>query len=691
LSSLAGLRQILSALSRVQGDKTLILISGGWPLDEREETSMMATVAADAAAARVTLHTLFVARSTFSAERRALSSTPARDQYLHYGPLETLASMTGGSSYRTEVNAEGAFDRLSRELSGYYRIGVEKDPSDTLDAKQRKLKVQVNRSGLTVRARDIFDTRTYEDRDWAARLSSALESPVPATSVGVRLTSYIAADPDKADNVKLVLTGEASRMQVGEAMFQLLVKDEAGKRIFMGEQQLGEPVNGIASFATNVPIQPGKYIVRVAIQDGTGRVGSVDHRVDARLNSLGPLSVSSPLLVRVPIGAIGEPRLALDGVQQDERLALEVDLEGEAANVKGAEVAFEIAADATSPALLHSTATLAPGSRDGSVIAQGVTDMRILPPGDYVARAKVTSDTKTIGEVRRAFSVVGPRLTADVNGSNASIVGRVAPPPLVVRAAGTVPPFALEQVLAPQVLNPYLDRVAARPDATEPAIRQLIDRAHAGGVGNLTVSDDLAADAPVAAFLRGLSLLSQNKLDAAANSFRTAMRASSDFYPAMVYLGACYAAGGNDKEASGAWRTALIKEGDALPLHVLLTDALLRQGNGEIALQTVDRARARWPEDEGLKKRYVTASLVAGKYAEGLQVLDELVQKKTEDEPTLVIALLVLYDAFQHDRPVQTVEQDRARMLRLADAYRAHNGPSMALIDTWVAAASGKK
>ena len=63
------------------------------------------------------------------------------------------------------------------------------------------------------------------------------------------------------------------------------------------------------------------------------------------------------------------------------------------------------------------------------------------------------------------------------------------------------------------------------------------------------------------------------------------MRASADFYPAMIYLGACYAAGGNDKEATGAWRTALIKEGDALPLHTLLADALLRQDNGELALE----------------------------------------------------------------------------------------------------------
>jgi hypothetical protein len=33
--------------------------------------------------------------------------------------------------------------------------------------------------------------------------------------------------------------------------------------------------------------------------------------------------------------------------------------------------------------------------------------------------------------------------------------------------------------------------------------------------------------------------------------------------------------------------------------------------------------------------------------------------------------------------PIETVEKDRARMLRLADRYRAVGGPSIALVDAW--------
>ncbi len=686
LSSLAALRQILGALGRVRGDKTVILISGGWPLDEREETSALAPIAAEAAAARVTLFTLFVPATTFGADRQAMSSTPSQDQYLHSGPLDMLAGMTGGGAFRAEVNAEAAFERLGRELAGYYRIGVEKEPSDQA-AKTRRMKVQVSRKGLTVRARQVFDVGTYEDRDWAARLASALDSPIPATGVGLRVTSYLAPDPEDRTRLKIVLAGEASRIEPGETTFQVVVRDLDGKKVLSGEQPLSDATANGLQFSTHMPVPPGNYIVRVGIMDSAGRVGSVEHRVDARRVPVGTLSATGPVLVRVPGRTEGEPRLALDSVRQDERLALEISLDGDSAQIADADVVFEIAKSADSPPLVNALASLSRGP-EGSVLAYAVADMRVLPPGDYVARAKVKTGSETLGELRRGFAVTGRPVTP---GAPASVtttgVVRRAPAPLSARAVGAVQSFALDHVLAPQVLGGFLDRVAARPDAASPMIKELVERARTAGIAELFVSDTLAAQSPVAAFLRGLTLFSQKKFDPAANAFRSTMRASPDFFPAMVYLGACYAAGGKDKEAAGAWRTALIKEGDAVALHKLLTDALLRQGIGDLALQTVERARVKWPEDDGLTRRFVVAALLGGKPVEGLQTLDALVDK---DEPSMVLALLVLYEAFVNERPVESADQDRARMLRLTDTYRARGGPSLALIETWLAAATQK-
>jgi tetratricopeptide (TPR) repeat protein len=250
--------------------------------------------------------------------------------------------------------------------------------------------------------------------------------------------------------------------------------------------------------------------------------------------------------------------------------------------------------------------------------------------------------------------------------------------------SGAVQSFAVDQVLAPQVLGAFLDRVASRPDAASPATRQLLEHARSGELSTLVVPEASPSDGPVPAFLQGLGLLAQNQLDPAANAFRAAMRASPDFYPAIVYLGACYAAGGNDKQAAGAWRTALIKEGDTAPLHVWLADALLRQGRADEALETIERARVQWPGDTNLERRFVAGALLAGRSAEGLQALDRLIAARADDSPSLTFGLLVLYEAFVDRRPIESVETDRARMARLAAAYRARGGPSQALVDTWL-------
>ena len=686
LSSIGSFRQALSMLERVPGDKTVVLISGGWPLDEREQNTLLSTVADEAAAARATLFTLVVPVSTSSANLRRASVTPANDHWLQAWPLETLASMTGGGSFRVDVGAESAFERMSRELAGYYRIGIEREPGDA-DGKSRRMKVQVARGGTTVRARDLFDGRRFEDRNWSARLASAIESPIPATGIGLRVTSYLAADTDDATHLKLVLAGEATRVEPGDAEFQLVVQDLEGRKLLTGDKPLGQPTGDGLSFSANLALSPGSYIIRVAVIDGTGRVGSVDHRVDVRPVKLGPVAAMGPVLIRVPSGPDAQPRIAMNAVRQDERLALQIDLEGEE---KAADVVFQIAGTADGPALIEAPATLTPGSRTGTFLAQAVADMRVLPPGTYVARAQIKTAGSDLGVMRRDFQVLEapPAVLADASVARPAVVRAAARP--TARSVVTLPRFTVDDVLAPAVLGAFLERVAARPDATAAPVRDVVERARTSGVSGLDVPESLAADSAVASFLRGLSLLANKQLQPASEAFRAAMRASSDFYPAMVYLGACYAAGGNDKEAAGAWRTALIKEGDTLPVYTILADALLRQEKGQLALQTLDSARTRWPADEGLKRRFVVAALMAGEYADGLMTLDELIAGNAEDEPALAAGLLALYEAFENDRPIEDADKDRARMARLADAYRARGGPSVALIDTWLAAAAKK-
>ncbi len=703
-TSISALRQSLAALAQVRGDKTVILISGGWPMDDREEMSTLNMVASEAAAARATIHTIYVPTATFSADRRMMTSTPLADSYLHSGPLETLAAMTGGGSFRAEVGADAAFERLGRELSGFYRIAIERDPSDA-DGKDRHMKVQVTKPGsgaATVRARAVFDVHTYEDRDWAARLGSAMEGPVTATEIALRVTNYVSPDFENPSKLKLLITGEASRLQAGDVTVRILISDLLGNRIAGGDVPLTHSNESTLPFSTNVSVAPGTYIARVAAIDSGGRVGSVDHRADAREVQLGPVSATGPVLVRVPRND-GTPYLALDSVRQDERLALELDLEGDATRLESMDVEFDIAATVDGPALLRPTAAISRTSRQGSALAQSVADMRVLPAGTYFVRAKVTSGTESLGELRRKITVIGAAgaLTVAVAPKPTSAFGANSGKPNTAHPVARMPiaaapGFTIEQVLAPQVLNTFLDRAAARPDASGTDLKSLLDQARTSGIKGLEVPDSMVKTAAVAGFLKGLTLLSesqsdQKKLDSAAIEFKSALNRAPDFFPSMIYLGASFAAGGKDKEAAAVWRTALIKEGNAAPLYIMLADAQLRQGRGDLAVEDLAKARDRWPDDDRLKRRFAVAALLAGQRDDGMKVLEELIASKADDETGVTVGLLVLYDAFESHQPIETAELDRARMLRLADTYRAHGYASQALVDTWVATATAGK
>ena len=207
--------------------------------------------------------------------------------------------------------------------------------------------------------------------------------------------------------MKLVLAGEASRLANGETTFRVGLRDQQGREVISGEQQLGTATGDRLPFSVNVPVSPGSYTVRFAVMDNAGHVGSVDHHADAYKVPLGRLFGFGPLLVRMPAAQAGEPSVALEGVNQNDRLGLQLDLAGEGGSVEGTDVVFEIAAAPDGPALVQSFANVSMDQERGAALAEGVADVRLLPPGRYVARATVSSGGNAIGHMRRTFEISG--------------------------------------------------------------------------------------------------------------------------------------------------------------------------------------------------------------------------------------------------------------------------------------------
>src|SRR6185436_12606230 len=100
-----------------------------------------------------------------------------------------------------------AFDRLAREISGYYLIGFEPEGKDR-DGKPKTVLVGVKRPGLTVRNRRSVPLPPPNDAKTAERaLVASLRAPVAATTIPVRVATYTVRDATPG-KVRILISAE---------------------------------------------------------------------------------------------------------------------------------------------------------------------------------------------------------------------------------------------------------------------------------------------------------------------------------------------------------------------------------------------------------------------------------------------------------------------------------------------------
>jgi hypothetical protein len=160
------------------------------------------------------------------------------------------------------------------------------------------------------------------------------------------------------------------------------------------------------------------------------------------------------------------------------------------------------------------------------------------------------------------------------------------------------------------------------------------------------------------------------------------LKAAPDFGPALTFLGACYAAGLKDREAAGAWQTALLRDRTSPLLQRLAIEAWLRADKPAAASALVTQARARWPDDPAFVRLAAQAAIADGRAREGVELVTAMAQP---DAPALLAALAALYDAAQRGTPVFDAPRDLETMQRLREAYASANGDALGLVDSWIA------
>ncbi len=688
--SVNGLQSAVDAIGGIDGPKTLVLISAGLIPDGSPRFNVRAeiqAVAETAAAANVRIYVLYLATSVlqaFSVEQRQAPATAFQDEASLSSGLNMLAGMSVGTLFTVMAGADNAFDRVARETSAAYILGLEPEPADR-DGKSHRIQVRVRVPNTTVRSRASFTlpAPTPAPSSPEEAVVAALKPGRLARDLPIRLTAQTLRDP-KSGEMRVLLSANLGRGVAGPADLRVgyALTDRTGRRLGgaidrMRLQPRGSGADASWSYVNTLILRPGLYTVRMAAAGADGQVGSVEYDIDAKLRP-GEGAALSDVLILDPMRP-AESGLAtlVDGRVVGPTLGVYL----ETYPVRGravSSVSFDVADRPDSPSVVGVRAkpVSAEGGRRWTAAAD--VDVALLPPGDYVVVATAFEGETKLGTVSRAFRLDLSAASAGAGGPRA-VFG-------VAESGGMVRAFGRQDAMTPDALEYFLARLKQADGAASEPVSAAVASLRGGqfdqAIAALAEAGQERLSVP---FLKGLALFGRGELEPAAAQFREALRVDSEFLPAAFYLGACYAAGGRDREAAGAWQTSLVSESSARIVYDVLADALLRLGDGKQAEVILREAIGQWPDDDRFVPRLSAAEALQQRGAEALVTLEPYLDQHPADANAWFLAMRILYDAHARGGVVTTQAEDAARAAKYAGAYKATGGARLALVDRWAA------
>jgi VWFA-related protein len=685
--TLGALRSLLDRLAQTQAAKTVVLVSEGLVV---ERVSDVAWLGPAAAKSQTTIQVLHLESPTADASVAREPISPGRDRALGRDGLELIAGVTRGSVFPVASSADNAFARLALELSGYYLLSFEPEAADR-DGKLHKIKVAVPGRAGEIRSRSEFAIEYKRARTDDEVMADIVRSPLPATDIGLKLNAFSMKDAETG-KVRVLMVVEIDRAANPDGHVRLgyVLTDGDGRAVASEiDRDVKAPIQSNKTQIYTVFMlsdRQGPHTLKVAVLDDVGRKGSVEHNFTAGLTTLGELRAADLLLAEgVENGGPVIPSIGGEFTSGVVNTYIEL-YSDVVETLKSMTVMFEVSANEDGRAMdgavgrVKQSTTESPDRR----ALEASFKTTLLPPGDYVVRAVVSANGKQVGRVTRPLRI-GKTVSASAKPNSVGL--RAGARPVVVPFSSRIERFDRASVLTPQVVGFFMERMDF-PSRGESSPSAAIEHARSGRFDEALGALRSKSGTVPSAFMSGLALYSKGELEPAAAKFREALRMDSEFFPAAFYLGSCYAAGGRDEQAVGAWQLSLVTQSDAAFIFTLLGDALLRLRDAAQALEVLNEAAAQWPEDEEVQVRLGAAYAMSGKRAEALVKLEPYLDAHPQDHERHLIALRTLYEAHAAGAPIRSKEDDRALFTRWATAYSAAKGPQVALVEQWQRALS---
>jgi VWFA-related protein len=662
--TLRSLRDVLTNLKAVDAPKTLMLVSQGFLTDPRsDDVTRITDLGALAAAARTSIYAFRLSDNVNDITHSKVTLSPAltaEDRRERRNGLETLTAAARGAMFDLVGTGAGVFERVSRELSGYYLLGVEPDSRDQ-DGKSHPIRVDVARSGLTIRAHRAM-MAGGENGQPAARtprdvVTAALSSPLPAASLPLRAIAFAFRGLD-AGKLRLLVHAdigsaytEPQRLAVG-----YYVVDRDGRTLDgqVSEVRLAPAAAGVpspVSFSGGASVDPGDYTVKIAVADGD-RIGSVDLPVHASLLDLGKVQLTE-LIAGGPVPPVNLLRPSVGTRVSFGNVHGYLEAYGPGAATLG--VRFEVAAEERGPAIL-SADVQGQTVGDERVIFSHMMIVQSLPPGPYRLRAIINQGNALLTTLGRAFEVdggtaAGAPVAAAAGTANAPATAPTAPLYLPVEQTEFARPFNRDEALAPATLQLFEGRVP--PSAK-------------------------------AAFDEGVEHLRKREYKDAEATFKRAVQPDAESSSALVYLAVTYASAGRDSQAASVWRTSMAGADDVPQVYAWLGDALMRIKSLGEARPVIEEASERWPMDPRFARSLAMIYATLGKGVDAVKLLDRSLRDNPADQQGLFKCVEWIFNTHRAGFVVNDRAEDRRIAHAYADRYLKSGGLNEPLIKQWL-------
>src|SRR5262245_3691413 len=206
--------------------------------------------------------------------------------------LRGIAEQTGGRAVVRNNDAEREVRPLIEESSFYYLLGVEMPIAN--DGQLHTIKVDVSRPGVEVRTRRGYVAPTSEERRRMlsaapASAGTAIARLLPTADLPLELNLLPVPDPKAQERSSLaVIVGVTRQNETRGAArterFRVVAtafNPESGRSMGSHEQEVdvrwntGGDATGRFEIVSRLPLKPGRYEIRVGVEAGDGRTGSV--------------------------------------------------------------------------------------------------------------------------------------------------------------------------------------------------------------------------------------------------------------------------------------------------------------------------------------------------------------------------------------------------------------------------------